>query len=62
MKFCELCMKEIDTRDGENRCPKCEEKPIAKKRSRLKRSEMDDIMGSLGMKRVRGALGGTYYE
>jgi len=26
MKVCEICGNEIDTRDGENRCARCETK------------------------------------
>lgn len=57
MKVCEICDKEISTRDGDNRCDKHQDT----KRKR-KKSARQEAMESLGLKRVRGALGGTYYE
>lgn len=63
MKVCETCMNELfDVRDGNNRCESCKKKPAAKKKVKNRRSEMDDLMASCGMTRVRGAMGGTYYE
>jgi uncharacterized Zn finger protein (UPF0148 family) len=66
MKVCELCGDEIFTKDGENRCPTCEvhddPKPKEKKRRRNNRKAMDELMDSLGLVKVRGALGGVYYE
>jgi len=60
MKVCSRCGIEIFTRDGDNRCQSCEEKPARKARKR--RSERDDVMRSLGLVKVRGAMGGTYWE
>lgn len=64
MKVCQTCGEEIYTRDGDNRCRTCEEETSRKKKAeaRLKRKERDDVMRSLGLKKVRGALGGTYWE
>jgi hypothetical protein len=62
MKVCESCSAEIFTTDGNNRCSQCENKPASKKRARTTRREMDAIMRSCGLTRVRGALGGVYYE
>lgn len=65
MKVCEKCHTEIDTKEGENACPQCDgqERRVSKPRKkRTSRKDMDSLMASLGMKRVRGALGGTYYE
>lgn len=66
MKVCELCGDEIFTRDGENRCQACDTddhpKPKEKRRRRSNRRAMDELMADLGMVRVKGALGGTYYE
>lgn len=64
MKVCLTCGDEIDTRDGENRCRECEENRSKMKRdeARLRRRERDDAMRSLGLKKVRGAMGGTYWE
>jgi len=66
MKFCEICNTEIATPDGENRCAACEnaETNSKEKRSRRNRQrrERHEILISLGLRRVRGALGGVYYE
>lgn len=66
MKVCEICGEEISTRDGENRCQQCEEadskKEIRKARRRTNRAAREDAMRSLGLVKVRGALGGTYWE
>lgn len=64
MKVCEVCGVEIDTRDGENRCSDCEsDRPRkTKKQRRSNRRMMDDAMSSLGLVKVRGAMGGVYYE
>ena len=61
MKVCECCGIEIGGKDGENRCPACEERPRSKRKG-LTRTQRDRIMRSFGLKKVRGALGGTYYE
>lgn len=60
MKVCEKCGDEIAGRDGDNRCRKCESKP--RKGARQSRRQMDGVMASLGLTKVRGALGGVYYE
>ncbi len=64
MKVCEKCGVEIFTRDGENKCQACEagKKPSRKWTGGLTAKEKRDIMASLGLTRVKGALGGTYYE
>lgn len=63
MKVCEVCGIEISTRDGDNRCMKCEEASKAKKaKARKARKERDEAMRSCGLVKVRGALGGTYWE
>jgi hypothetical protein len=64
MKVCEKCGVEIYTRDGENKCQACEDgkKPSRKRTGGLTRKDRDAIMASLGLVKVRGALGGTYYE
>jgi uncharacterized Zn ribbon protein len=65
MKFCEQCGDEIATRDGENCCEACEQK-AADKAARAKRNAQrrarDAALRSVGMVKVRGALGGTYWE
>lgn len=70
MKVCERCGDEISTKDGENFCAACEDADelAGKKRSqrnamaRARRKEQADVMESLGLVKVRGALGGTYWE
>lgn len=68
MKVCSICSEEICTPDGENRCVTCEEVVAqqenleAKARARKKRRERDDVMRSLGLVKVRGSMGGTYWE
>jgi hypothetical protein len=60
MKVCERCGDEIATKDGDNLCAKCEAQPVRKTKRR--RSERDAVMRSLGLVKVKGALGGTYWE
>ncbi len=66
MKVCEKCGEEIATKDGENRCPACEEgqgASMAKRRRRAEnRKARDEAMKSLGLVKVRGVMGGTYWE
>ena len=62
MKICETCGTEIATRDGENNCSKCENKTIKKKETARRRRERDTLMRSMGLIKVKGALGGTYWE
>ena len=73
MKVCAICGEEIGTRDGENRCTKCEDFPepapftmgavlLKKTRKRRRKSARDEAMESLGLVKVRGAFGGVYYE
>lgn len=66
MKVCEVCGCEIWTRDGDNRCAKCDDieeksKPTVRKRVGASK-ERDQVMRDLGLVKVRGALGGTYWE
>lgn len=67
MKVCRRCGEEIATRDGENLCRECDDedgqrdrKRRAKRRAR--RRERDEVLRSLGLVKVRGAMGGTYWE
>lgn len=71
MKVCEVCGEEIFTRDGENRCQQCEETDVAirtekveaqRKKANRQRRERAQVMRDLGLVKVRGALGGTYWE
>ena len=69
MKVCERCGDEISTKDGENLCAACEryEDAEPKRRARriaarARRLERDEAMRSLELMKVRGAMGGTYWE
>ena len=63
MKVCERCGVEIATRDGENMCPKCDEGKRRKNaKRRAARKAREAVMRSLGLVKVKGALGGTYWE
>ncbi len=66
MKVCEKCGAEIGGKDGENRCPSCEELEVKTKakreRAKQQRRARDAAMRSCGLVKVRGAMGGTYWE
>lgn len=66
MKFCEICGDEIATKDGDNRCPDCEQALESRtkrvnRRTALRR-EREQALRDLGLVKVKGALGGTYWE
>ena len=64
MKFCETCGCHIETRDGDNRCSDCDlindKKRLTKAHEARKTRE--EALKDLGLVKVRGALGGTYWE
>ena len=70
MKVCENCGIEHDGRDGETLCPKCDncESDAALKRRRtsrragLNRRAREQCLRDCGLVKVRGALGGVYWE
>ena len=65
MKVCESCGIEIFSKDGEGRCAACdaaEANGRKRAKARAARKERDSLMRSLGLVKVRGALGGTYWE
>lgn len=65
MKICEKCGIEIDGKDGDNRCPECETATLTRERNLRRAAQArarKDAMESIGMVRVRGALGGVYWE
>lgn len=65
MKFCEKCGVEVDTKDGENLCRECDDAEANGKRiagAKARRREREEALKSLGLVKVRGALGGTYWE
>jgi hypothetical protein len=61
MKVCEKCGEEIGGRGGDNLCQACEDGVKRAKRA-LSRKQRESIMRSMGLVKVRGALGGTYWE
>jgi len=63
MKVCETCSGEIDgARDGENQCVPCEYETKRKGRSAVRRREREATLRDCGLVKVRGAMGGTYWE
>ena len=61
MKVCEICSDEIGTREGDNKCKECKRKGNNKKRREAAQAR-HAVLVSCGLTRVRGALGGIYYE
>jgi len=61
MKVCDKCGDEIATKDGDNACNTCEHN---KKRTKTnaRRREREAALRSVGLVKVRGALGGIYWE
>lgn len=67
MKVCAVCGNEIGTRDGENLCNECDhlqntEDMTKRKSKNNRRCEREAVLKSLGLVKVRGAMGGTYWE
>jgi hypothetical protein len=67
MKMCENCSAEIGTRDGDSLCEVCDRAEgdknlLAKQRRKINRKAREDALKSCGLVKVRGALGGTYWE
>jgi len=62
MKVCENCGIEIGTKDGENLCEACDSKELKRLARNKARRERHQAMLDCGLVRVRGALGGVYYE
>jgi len=63
MKVCEICGDEIATKDGENKCLKCLKASTGKKKLFRKNAETRDaILRDLGLVKVKGAMGGVYWE
>jgi len=59
MKVCEICGKEIYTIDGVNKHKRCSQR---KAREKYNRKIREEVLRSLNLKKVKGALGGTYWE
>jgi hypothetical protein len=65
MKVCNVCGSEHDGRDGDNTCAACERDAHSKaRRARVKanRKAREYALESCGLVKVRGALGGVYWE
>ena len=60
MKVCEICSEEIGTKDGDNRCEVCERKDRKRVTHNAARRQREAILRSLGLVKVRGALGGIH--
>ena len=66
MKVCENCGREINTKDGENTCSQCDtvlspQNPRRSCRQRAKK-ERESVYELLGLTKVKGAMGGVYWE
>ena len=65
MKVCGRCGDEIDTRDGQNLCSRCERAKDLRDGTggtRRRRLQRERFLRDLGLTKVRGAMGGTYWE
>ena len=64
MKVCSRCGEEIGGRDGENLCRACEPMTDVRQRraTRSARLQHERVLQDLGLTKVRGRLGGTYWE
>jgi hypothetical protein len=62
MKVCEKCGCEIATADGDNLCRDCDEGKRKRDKRNASRKAREDALRSAGLVKVRGALGGTYWE
>ena len=64
MKVCETCGEEIDTRDGDNECREGEDNENKATRTKANAwgREHDAGLRACGLVKVRGAMGGTYWE
>ncbi|MGH9868603.1 MAG: hypothetical protein ACREAA_10640 [Candidatus Polarisedimenticolia bacterium] len=64
MKVCTRCGQESDGRDGENLCRDCERMTDVRQRraTRRVRLQRESVLRDLGLTKVGGQLGGTYWE
>jgi uncharacterized Zn finger protein (UPF0148 family) len=62
MKVCEKCGEDFYGKDGDNICEDCEKKEIPKIGAARRRREKEAIYRSLGLVKVKGALGETFWE
>lgn len=61
MKVCNKCGVEYEGRDGNNTCPDCE-KGKGKRRASADRKARESALRDCGLVKVRGAMGGVYWE
>jgi hypothetical protein len=65
MKVCNVCGREYDGLDGDNTCLECleaMEKPRHAARRKAQRKAREEAYASCGLVKVRGSLGGIYWE
>ena len=71
MKVCAVCGDEIDTRDGENVCMACDTASEGKRNQvsldrqntpAVRKAQREKILKDLGLVKVKGAMGGIYFE
>lgn len=65
MKACEKCGEEIWTYDGDGLCNACDKAAAngkTRKGARAQKRMMESVMQDCGLVKVKGALGGTYWE
>jgi len=64
VKVCNRCGVEIDGLDGDNNCPDCEDKggDDLDEITKEERDEREEIYRDLGLVKVKGQLGGSYWE
>lgn len=65
MKVCEHCGDEIFTKDGDNKCRQCERASRGKRKlfeRNIRKLAMEYALESCGLVKVKGAMGGTYWE
>jgi hypothetical protein len=60
MKVCRKCGAEFDGLDGQNTCGGCKQK--TKERAKMQRKARESVLRDLGLVKVRGAMGGVYWE
>jgi DNA-directed RNA polymerase subunit M/transcription elongation factor TFIIS len=66
MKVCNRCGQELTiVRDGENACQQCldeNKKKMSAVKRKAYRQAIDSIMRDCGLTKVRGSMGGVYWE
>ncbi len=62
MKVCKKCGIEISTKDGENTCVSCNEFVDHIPGRAWDKKEREQALRDCGLVKVRGAMGGVYWE